>query len=242
MNDKASRTAAQSTTSRVRQVLGRTKGYLLLRLRIGLYTLTYRTALPPRWRRRLLGRFWEGKAAAIHAEWGSGRHDYGMLGDILRRYRPARLLDVGCGSGRLFPLYQSCGVKHVVGVDVSDTALIIARDILPTADLHCMDLTELSFPDDDFDFCVCNRVLQHIPPRDIREVIGRLSRICRVIYVNELTESDDVDEAFFMRRHDYRSLFAAVGMTSLETGSIDKQTFLVFGREPEHNLSDTSSQ
>lgn len=216
--------------SNARRVLGRSKGYLLSHLRAGYYALAYRAALPSRWRQRVLGQFWEDKAPAIHAEWGSGRHDYGVLGEILQRYQPARLLDVGCGSGRLFPLYQQCGVQQVTGVDVSDTALAMARDVLPAAELHRLGLTELNFPDNAFDFCVCNRVLQHIPPSDIRQVIGQLRRMCRVIYVNELAESDDMNEAFFMRRHDYRALFAEQGAACIENGSIGKQTYLIFGR------------
>lgn len=211
----------------VQRTLGRSKGYLLSRLMVGFYALAYRAALPSRWRWQVLSQFWEAKAEAIHTEWGGGRHDYSMLGEVLLRYQPARLLDVGCGSGRLFPLYQQCGVKQVIGIDVSDTALAIARDVLPTAELHRMNLTELNFPDNAFDFCVCNRVLQHIPPSDIREVIRRLSRIGRVIYVNELTESDNVDEVFYMRRHDYRALFAEQGLECIESGSIDKQTYLI---------------
>lgn len=213
-----------------RWVPGRVKGYVLSHLKAGAYALAYGGLLPAAWRRRLIARFWESKAEVIHAEWGGGKEDYGALGEVLRRYRPDRLLDAGCGSGRLFPLYQQCGVGHVVGVDLSETALDLARRTFPNADLRRAGLTELDFADGSFDLCVCNRVLQHIPADDIRAVVGSLSRMGRRVYVNELTDSDRIDEAFFMRRHDYRKLFTEVGLDCLESGLIGKQTYFVFGR------------
>ncbi len=214
---------------RVRHSLGRGKGYLISHLKAGLNALAYGGLLPAAWRWRLIARFWEDNAAAVHARWGSGRDDYGTLGEILERYRPASLLDAGCGSGRLFPLYQQCGVRQVVGTDISEAALAIARRAFPRVDLRCIGLTELTFADNTFDFCICNRVLQHVPSSEIREVISSLARISRWVYVNELTQSDDMEQAFFMRRHDYETLFNDAGMIKVESGLIDKQTYAVFG-------------
>ena len=215
---------------RGRRILGRVKGYLISHLKAGAYTVAYSGLLPATWRRRLIAQFWENKAAAIHAEWGSGRDDYAVLGQVLARYRPVSLLDAGCGSGRLFPLYQQCGVQQVVGTDISESALEIARHAFPHVELRCVSLTDLTFADNAFDFCVCNRVLQHVPPEEIRGVVSKLAHISRWVYVNELTDSDELDQAFFMRKHDYRTLFGDVGLDCLENGAIGKQTYFVFGR------------
>lgn len=210
--------------------IGPVKGSLLSRGQAALYALAYGNILPKSWRQRLIARFWEQKAEAVHQEWGHERHDYEVLREILLKYRPRRLLDAGCGSGRLFALYQECAIPYVVGVDVSDTALAIARSAFPQVELHRVDLTELDFPEGTFDLCICNRVLQHVHPADISQVVHRLARASQLVYVNELTESDELDEAFFMRRHDYCALFAEAGMSCLERGAIGRQTYYVFGR------------
>jgi SAM-dependent methyltransferase len=222
--------------------LGRWKGYLLSHLREAVYALAYADLLPAPWRRHLIARFWEQKAESIHAEWGHGRHDFDVLRDVLRRYRPARLLDAGCGSGRLFPLYQECGIPHVVGVDVSETALEIARNTYPDAQLYHMELVELDFPPSAFDLCICNRVLQHVPPADIRNVIASLARVSRVVYVNELAESDGLEQTFFMHRHDYRQLFGEAGLSCLESGGIGQQTYMIFGSPTLMPVGRTESQ
>jgi len=213
-----------------RLVLGRVKGYLISHLKVGVYTLAYRSLLPASWRQRLIARFWEGQASAIHAKWGSGRDDYGALAAVMERYRPTSVLDAGCGSGRLFPLYQQYGVRRVVGTDISETALEIARRDFPQVDLRCASLTELDFAENTFDLCVCNRVLQHILPTEIRSVVANLARISRWVYVNEMTDSDDMEQTFFMRKHDYEGLFGEAGMSRIESGLIGKQTYAVFGR------------
>lgn len=217
------------TLPKSRQVLARWKGSLVSQLRAGVYALAYSRLLPARWRRHLITQFWENMADTIHTQWGSGRNDYAALGKVLRRYRPASLLDAGCGSGRLFFLYKQCGIQRVVGTDISERALEIARAAFPTVDLRHGSLMALDFPDTCFDLCVCNRVLQHVPTTEIREVITRLARVSRLIYINELTDSDDLDQVFFMRRHDYGTLFGDLGLVCLESGLIGKQTYFVFG-------------
>lgn len=215
---------------RGRRMAAHWKGALVSQSRAGVYKLAYSGLLPPVWRQRLIAQFWEDNAPAIHAQWGGGRDDYAILGAILGRYQPASLLDAGCGSGRLFPLYQQCGVQQVVGTDISEAALEIARRTFPHFDLRCVSLIDLAFADNAFDFCVCNRVLQHVPPDDIQHVVHNLARISEAIYVNELTDSDGLDDAFFMKKHDYRRLFADAGLDCLESGLIGKQTYQVFGR------------
>jgi SAM-dependent methyltransferase len=217
------------TLRKGRQIMASWKGWLVSRLRAGVYALAYSGLLPAHWRRRLITQFWENMAGAIHATWGSERNDYATLGDVLWRYRPASLLDAGCGSGRLFPLYLQCGVQQVVGTDISERALEIAHKAFPSADLRHVSLMELDFQENSFDLCVCNRVLQHVPITEIREVTTRLARISRLIYVNELTDSDNLDQVFFMRQHDYGTLFGNLGLACLENGLIGRQTYFVFG-------------
>lgn len=215
---------------RGRRVLGRVKGYLISHLKASAYAMAYRGVVPAAWHRQLIARFWDDKAGAIHTEWGAGREDYALLGEVLARYRPASLLDAGCGSGRLFPLYQQYGVQQVVGIDISESALKIAQQAFPGADLRCIRLTDMPFTEVSFDLSVCNRVLQHIPSTEIRQVVAKLVDISRWVYVNELTESDEVQQAFFMRRYDYEALFGDAGMLQVERGLIGKQTYMVFGR------------
>ena len=92
-----------------------------------------------------------------------------------------RVLDFGCGAGRLTQaLAEHAG--EVVGVDVSAPMLETARRLdrggrctlvlNETADLR-------AFPDDSVDLVVTERVLQHLPPRVVEGYLAEFLRVLR---------------------------------------------------------------
>jgi len=191
--------------------------------------LAYRTSTP--WGHRVVSSFWEEQATIIHEQWGEDTHDFALLSTLFRKYaldRPLSVLDVGCGSGRLFGLYQQEGMHDIVGLDISEKALALANERYPAIPTIQGKVEDLNFPADRFSLAICNRVLQHIPPTMIAEAIGKLCTICQMVYVNELTDSDQLREEFFMFRHDYPTLFASHGFHLAESGTIGKQTYYLY--------------
>ncbi len=216
--------------SRLRKMAGRIKGYGISHLRYGLTFLAYRNLLPHIWSNRLISSFWEEQAVDVHRHWGQGTYDYAALRHIIARYQCKSVLDVGCGSGRLFPLYRQCGVQRVTGIDLSVTALSLARQADPDVELLQMGIEELDYPPASFDIAVCNRVLQHVPYTHIGVGIQKLCGICRYVYINEFGASDQLDPTFWMNRHDYRHLFQRSSFACLESERIGPQTYHLFGR------------
>jgi len=64
--------------------------------------------------------------------------------DLVQRLCPVggRVLDAGCGTGRVAIELAARGYG-VVGVDVSDSMLAVARERAPEGEWHCADLAEL---------------------------------------------------------------------------------------------------
>ncbi len=189
--------------------------------------IAYRTPTP--WSKQVVAHFWEEQAEIIHNQWGHDQHDFAILCHIFTAYGVQRVIDVGCGSGRLFDLYQQQGVRDVIGVDISEKALQLANQRHPWVPTMQSKVEELQFAPDRFDLAICNRVLQHIPPSAISGAIAKLSTIARLVYVNELTQSDQLNEEFFMFRHDYGLHFGAAGLHLLESGQIGHQTYYLYG-------------
>lgn len=68
---------------------------------------------------------------------------------------PGRLLDLGCGTGRLCAHFAAKGFK-CVGVDLSDEMLAKAHQNAPTATFVKANLVELTeLPEQSFDFAAC---------------------------------------------------------------------------------------
>lgn len=89
-----------------------------------------------------------------------------------------RVLDVGCGVGRLYQLFDDLSITYT-GIDQSDGPLAIAQKTYPNATFVFGEMTELSFEDDSFDIVYCIATLHHLPTEEKR--IRALREMRRVL-------------------------------------------------------------
>jgi len=117
----------------------------------------------------------------------TGEKDVARYHEILRKSlgygtRLGRLLDFGCGVGRL-TLAWSQRAEEVVGIDVSAPMIELAKSNLhdvPNAQVLLNDSTTLSqFTSDSFDVITSHICLQHIPQQFTPTYIAEFGRICR---------------------------------------------------------------
>ncbi|HEY7023840.1 MAG TPA: class I SAM-dependent methyltransferase [Candidatus Limnocylindrales bacterium] len=108
--------------------------------------------------------------------------------DLYRRLLPepaGRVLDVGCGEGRLPRDLKSWGYD-VVGVDASATLIDYAREADPGGDYHVADAAELPFPDAAFGLVSAFMSLQDVDRygvaiREAARVLGPGGSFCFAI-------------------------------------------------------------
>lgn len=84
-----------------------------------------------------------------------------------------RVLDVGCGTGRLTAeLAGTVGGENVAAVDVAASALAVCRERVPDADLREASAEALPFADDAFDLALAQLVVNLVddPPNAVREM------------------------------------------------------------------------
>lgn len=82
----------------------------------------------------------------------------------------ARVLDVGCGDGRLLRAFKYKDINYT-GIDASEKLIAIAKNKFVGAGYKFLvgDILELSqFSEIGFDYVFCVAVLQHIPGRDLQ--------------------------------------------------------------------------
>ncbi len=73
-----------------------------------------------------------------------------------------RVLDMGCGTGRLISMLQKSGAE-VVGLDTSEKMLKIARKKFPNVEFVRGDAKATPFENDSFDAVVAAFLIVHIP-------------------------------------------------------------------------------
>lgn len=85
---------------------------------------------------------------------------YPIFLDLLQARPGTRLLDVSCGSGFLLAAARDRGID-AVGVDLSDQAVRMARQVAPAARVAVGAGEQLAFKDATFDYVSCLGSLEH---------------------------------------------------------------------------------
>ncbi|MBU4257135.1 class I SAM-dependent methyltransferase, partial [Patescibacteria group bacterium] len=81
-----------------------------------------------------------------------------------------KILDVGCGSGRLLEALKDKKINYL-GVDTSEKLIKLAEERYKAAgfEFQVRDILELSkIPEINFDYVFCVAVLHHLPGEDLR--------------------------------------------------------------------------
>lgn len=96
------------------------------------------------------------------------------FGDFAKYVEPGcRVLDLGCGNGRLYTVFADSGVSYL-GLDNSEELIKIARERFknnPEVKFDLADLAELSLPAANFDLVLAIAALHHLPDSYLRRQI-----------------------------------------------------------------------
>jgi SAM-dependent methyltransferase len=101
-------------------------------------------------------------------EWGDmqrygpvHRHNMRRLVEMVRRLSVRRILDVGCGSGDNLAALAASGDYELSGVDVSEAALRLAAERLPSARFERLDVEKHALANK-FDLVISIQVIEHL--------------------------------------------------------------------------------
>jgi ubiquinone/menaquinone biosynthesis C-methylase UbiE len=98
---------------------------------------------------------------------------------FLKMLAPGSLiLDAGCGPGQDAVFFTERGYR-VIGIDISEGMLGIARERVPKAEFRRADILATGFPDKTFDGIWALRSLIHVEKKDVLRVLNELKRILR---------------------------------------------------------------
>jgi SAM-dependent methyltransferase len=109
---------------------------------------------------------------AIFAEWAAPLLDAAGVGE------GHTVLDVACGTGILARTAAArVGPSgKVVGLDLNDGMLKVARRLRPDLEWQRGDAAQLPFPDDTFDAVLCQSALMFFP--DATRALSEMGRVC----------------------------------------------------------------
>ncbi len=164
--------------------------------------------------------YWEDRGGAsyrVYTESPGYRHyreaQFDFFQKLIEESKPARLLDFGCGSGKLFPLWTAVPEVHAYDrarsqIEIARAESTRLRPDNPYRIMHCLTegRAETPYDDDYFDLIVVAEVLLHVVPDDIGLLVNELHRICRG-HLAIVVPAPFKNPAPHCFDHDYASLY-----------------------------------
>ncbi|MFX1290096.1 MAG: class I SAM-dependent methyltransferase [Promethearchaeota archaeon] len=89
----------------------------------------------------------------------------------------SRVLDVGCGNGAYSRILSE--KFEVIGVDISEKQIELAKQNAPNAKFICQDITRVSFPDEQFNGILAYYSIIHIPREEHYELLRKFHRMLK---------------------------------------------------------------
>jgi ubiquinone/menaquinone biosynthesis C-methylase UbiE len=120
--------------------------------------------------------------------------------------RMARLLDIGCGTGRFLREVKANYPRlHVTGLDLSPHYLAVTRrELAPWSRVRLVEgaAEAMPFAGSEFDIVTCIYLFHELPPPIRRAVVGEIGRTLKpggtVIFVDSLQPGDEPDYDAFL--------------------------------------------
>lgn len=114
-------------------------------------------------------------------DWNATRKNNWREFELLKSQikKDSKILDLGCGNGRLYKYLKDITDVNYTGVDNSEELIKIARNNHPEAKFEVGDCLDLPYGDQSFDMVISIAVLHHITPVSNRKLF--FNQIFRVL-------------------------------------------------------------
>ncbi|KKK76627.1 hypothetical protein LCGC14_2861720, partial [marine sediment metagenome] len=163
-------------------------------------------------------------------------------GEIKRKYKPKKILEIGCGDGRnlqfLMTEYFGKGLNGSVdsigpyGIDVNKRSIKLAQDIRLGVAFNVIygSATDIPFKDNFFDLVFTAGLLIHIPPKDIKKAMEEIIRVSNKYvlaieyYANEERERPFLGKLGITWERPYKNMYVIdEGLKLLEEGFLTRE-------------------
>jgi SAM-dependent methyltransferase len=144
-----------------------------------------------------------------------------ITASFLRKLHPKSLVEVGCGTGQLFPLYKD--IPHVVGADWTDGMLAQSRKRLDRHDYGNIELKKLNIITEalpeHFDVALTRTVLMHISEENIENACKHLTEMADTLLLFEFYDPNAARLEWHNFHHEYPLILRKFGFEISEAYS-----------------------
>ncbi len=142
--------------------------------------------------------------------------------ELLKKYLSpnSKILDFGCGQGRILKQLKKEGFTNLSGVDISENMIEIAGKELPDADFKVNTGVSIPYMDSSFDCVIVAAVLTCvINSNNQRKLIAEIRRVLKpesLVYINDFLINSDPRN--IERYEKYQKKYGVYGAFEIEEG------------------------
>lgn len=116
----------------------------------------------------------------FHNELNEKEYDCKLLDTFADKFTPGSLIcDAGCGPSAHIGRYLFDKGMKVVGVDISDRCIEMAKDFNPAMQFRCEDIANMSFDPGSFDGVVSYYSIIHTPKKLVSKGFDEFNRVLK---------------------------------------------------------------
>lgn len=138
--------------------------------------------------------------------------------------KDARILDYGCGYGRVSNILYEHGYKNITGIDFSESMIAKARNLYPDFNFkfNLLKSLPLAYADEEFDAVILFAVLTCIPDNQNQiQLIQEIQRVLKkqgLLYISDLCLQNDARN--LERYKKYQEKYGVYGTFELSDGAV----------------------
>lgn len=136
--------------------------------------------------------------------------------------KSARILDVGCGYGRILAELQEYGYSNLSGLDFSTEMIAKGKRLNPSFNLKVQEQAALDLSDNSVDAVILFAVLTSIISDDEQKfLIAEIARVLKpggIVYINDFTINND--ERNITRYNQYADKYGEYGFFEMPDGGV----------------------
>jgi hypothetical protein len=145
-------------------------------------------------------RYWEHRSDSWNAQSKIDKVQWKKLKEILGRIKFNSVIDVGCGDGRMIPLFEG---KKYLGFDISKRLIDICKEQYPKKSFHVSSVEDAKFPKADLVFSYTT--LEHVPPENIEKAVTSVKSMGKQILLIE--PKNFIPSGDYCFNHEYKKYF-----------------------------------
>lgn len=108
-----------------------------------------------------------------------GAGEWETLKNLLPDFKDKKVLDLGCGYGWHCLYARENGAKSVIGVDISEKMLAVARSKTNDTEIeyHCCAMEDVDFPAQSFDIVISSLAFHYV--KDYQALINKIYKVLK---------------------------------------------------------------